>query len=118
MKKIILGSILTCLVAAGVVFAAGEKTEGPVPAHRTESLDQSWQSDFDQYAPVKKCSFNSDCPYGKCKSGQCGGCDFNSDCKGWGKCKSGRCGACDFASDCGKAGFGSCSSGSCTKSPY
>ncbi len=64
----------------------------------------------------KKCSFNSDCPYGKCKSGRCGACSFNSDCKGWGKCKSGRCGACSFSSDC--KGFGKCSGGKCTKSPY
>ena len=66
--------------------------------------------------PNKKCGFDSDCPYGKCKSGQCGGCGFDSDCKGWGKCKSGQCGGCGFDSDC--KGFGKCSSGKCTKSPY
>ena len=65
---------------------------------------------------AKKCSFNSDCKYGKCKSGKCGGCSFNSDCNGWGKCKSGWCGGCSFNSEC--KGFGSCSSGKCTKSPY
>lgn len=66
--------------------------------------------------PRKKCSFNSDCRYGKCKKSRCGGCSFNSDCKGWGKCKSGWCGGCSFKSDC--KGFGSCRSGRCTKSPY
>ncbi len=66
--------------------------------------------------PRKKCSFSSDCPYGKCKRGKCGACGFNSDCKGWGKCKRGRCGGCDFNSDC--KGFGGCKSGRCRKSPY
>lgn len=66
--------------------------------------------------PRKKCSFNSDCPYGKCKKNKCGGCSFNSDCKGWGKCKSGWCGGCSFQSDC--KGFGSCKSGRCSKPPY
>ena len=65
---------------------------------------------------AKKCSFNSDCPFGTCKGGQCGGCSFNSDCKGWGTCKGGWCGGCSFNSDC--KGFGDCSSGKCTKSPY
>jgi hypothetical protein len=64
----------------------------------------------------KKCSFQSDCPYGTCKSGQCGGCSFQSDCKGWGTCKSGQCGGCSFQSDC--KGFGACNSGMCEKSPY
>lgn len=69
-------------------------------------------------APVemKKCSFQSDCPYGTCKNGSCGGCSFQSDCKGWGKCSNGMCGACSFQSDC--AGFGSCKNGMCEKSPY
>jgi hypothetical protein len=66
--------------------------------------------------PRKKCSFNSDCRYGKCKKGKCGGCSFQSDCKGWGKCKGGWCGACSFQSDC--KGWGKCSGGRCTKSPY
>jgi hypothetical protein len=64
----------------------------------------------------KKCSFNSDCRYGKCKKSRCGGCSFNSDCKGWGKCKKGWCGGCSFNSDC--KGFGGCKSGRCKKSPY
>ena len=67
-------------------------------------------------SPLKKCSFNSDCSHGKCKSGKCGACGFNSDCKGWGKCAKGQCGACSFDSEC--KGFGKCSSGKCTKSPY
>lgn len=66
--------------------------------------------------PQKKCSFNSDCRYGKCKKSRCGGCSFNSDCKGWGKCKRGWCGGCSFNSDC--KGFGGCKSGRCKKSPY
>lgn len=65
---------------------------------------------------AKKCSFQSDCPYGTCKSGQCGGCSFQSDCKGWGTCKDGQCGGCSFQSDC--KGFGACNSGHCEKSPY
>ncbi len=65
---------------------------------------------------AKKCSFDSDCPHGKCRSGKCGGCSFDSDCKGWGKCRSGQCGGCSFDSDC--KGFGKCSSSKCTKSPY
>ena len=64
----------------------------------------------------KKCSFQSDCPYGTCKSGQCGACSFQSDCKGWGTCKNGQCGGCSFQSDC--KGFGACNSGHCEKSPY
>lgn len=66
--------------------------------------------------PRKKCSFSSDCSHGKCKKSKCGGCSFNSDCKGWGKCKGGWCGGCSFQSDC--KGFGGCSSGRCRKSPY
>ena len=69
-----------------------------------------------RFEPKKKCSFSSDCRYGKCKKGRCGGCSFQSDCKGWGKCKNGWCGACSFQSDC--KGWGSCRSGRCTKSPY
>lgn len=65
---------------------------------------------------LKKCNFNSDCPYGKCDKHTCGGCSFNSDCKGWGKCSSHQCGRCNFDSDC--KGFGKCSSHRCTKSPY
>jgi len=65
---------------------------------------------------AQKCSFNSDCAYGLCKGGQCGGCSFTSECKGWGTCKSGQCGGCSFNSEC--KGFGDCSSGKCTKSPY
>jgi hypothetical protein len=70
-------------------------------------------------APVpmaKSCSFQSDCPYGTCKNGQCGGCSFQSDCKGWGICKDGQCGGCNFQSEC--QGFGACQSGRCEKSPY
>ena len=39
----------------------------------------------------KKCGFDSDCSHGKCDDGQCGGCSFDSECKGFGSCKSGRC---------------------------
>ena len=66
--------------------------------------------------PKKKCSFNSDCKYGKCSKGKCGACGFKSDCNGWGTCSKGQCGACGFDSDC--KGFGKCSGGKCTKSPY
>lgn len=63
-----------------------------------------------------KCSFNSDCKYGKCSKGKCGACGFTSECNGWGKCSKGQCGACGFDSEC--KGFGKCSKGKCTKSPY
>lgn len=64
----------------------------------------------------KKCGFDSDCSHGKCRSGECGGCSFDSDCNGWGTCESNQCGGCSFDSEC--KGFGKCSSGKCTESPY
>lgn len=120
MKKIILVTILISLMVAGVagvVFAAGGNVDTSMaPVNKSESMDQDFTADIGINISAKKCSFQSDCEYGKCKGGQCGGCDFQSDCKGWGKCKNGQCGGCDFQSDC--KGFGSCSSGQCTKSPY
>lgn len=92
---------------------------GLVIAQRT-AVAQAPSSSPSLFAPeaqqMKKCSFQSDCPYGTCKNGQCGGCSFQSDCKGWGKCSNGQCGACSFQSDC--AGFGACKNGHCEKSPY
>jgi len=54
---------------------------------------QAQQQDVFTPAPeaMKKCSFNSDCPYGKCSKGQCGACSFSSECKGFGTCSGGRC---------------------------
>jgi hypothetical protein len=99
------------------LFAAQQDADADV----TGSQVTAAQTQLSVFAPEpetygKKCSFNSDCPYGKCKGGQCGACSFNSDCKGWGKCKGGQCGACGFDSEC--KGFGKCSGGKCTKSPY
>ena len=98
------------LAALGMVLSF---VLGLVVAHRSADA----QANFTP-APVemKKCSFQSDCPYGTCKSGECGGCSFQSDCKGWGTCKDGQCGGCSFQSDC--KGFGSCNNGRCEKSPY
>ncbi|MBU1240353.1 hypothetical protein KKF84_09535 [Myxococcota bacterium] len=122
MKKTIILSVFIA-VTLGIVVTkqqnAGakqvttvEKTTAPTPT--SESALPIFGAHLESYS--KKCSFNSDCPYGKCKHNKCGSCSFNSDCKGWGKCKSGRCGGCSFNSDC--KGFGKCSSGKCTKSPY
>jgi hypothetical protein len=116
--SVILG-LAICLTIGLVVAQQGDAGADPlVAAVVTASLPAQPVS---VVAPepdtlAKKCSFNSDCPYGTCKGGQCGGCSFNSDCKGWGVCKGGQCGACSFNSDC--KGFGDCSSGNCTKSPY
>lgn len=85
------------------ITGASDLTAGPASTQRDVPL-------------AKRCSFNSDCPYGKCRHGKCGGCSFNSDCKGWGKCRHGQCGGCSFNSDC--KGFGGCTSGHCKRSPY
>jgi len=98
--------------------AATSQAAETYPACTPQNASTTWTGNQagNQAEPYKKCSFNSDCKYGKCKSGKCGSCSFNSDCKGWGKCKSGKCGACSFQSEC--KGFGGCSSGRCKKSPY
>jgi hypothetical protein len=90
--------------------------KGTVTVTQTEPMSQVsvFMPEAETYA--KKCSFNSDCPYGTCTKNVCGGCSFNSDCKGWGKCSNGWCGSCSFNSDC--QGFGSCKNGRCEKSPY
>lgn len=105
-------ALVVCL-GAGLIVAQHADAGAEQPAAATASPPV--------FAPqaemlAKKCSFNSDCPYGQCKSGECGGCSFDSDCKGWGKCKGGQCGSCGFDSDC--KGFGSCSGGRCSQSPY
>ena len=113
------GSLGLCLVAGMLVIglnradaSASSPATAPATAERALPATPATQA-----APLaKRCSFNSDCPYGKCKHGKCGGCSFNSDCKGWGKCKGGWCGGCSFNSDC-KA-FGGCKSGRCKRSPY
>ncbi len=114
-------SLVVCLVLG---FAIAQQREADAqqaqPARMTApqahppSAVSVFTPEPDIYA--KKCSFNSDCPYGTCSHNTCGGCSFNSDCKGWGKCSNGWCGACNFNSDC--QGFGSCKSGHCEKTPY
>ena len=114
MKKVaIIAGIAVCLAFGFVVIQQSEVGAEQVAAQTTSHQLPVTPPAAETY---KKCSFNSDCPYGKCKGGRCGACSFNSDCKGWGKCKGGRCGSCSFASDC--KGFGKCSSGRCTRSPY
>ena len=105
--------ILACLTVGFVVALQQDAGAQQVVAPRAASAPAVFEPAPEMY---KKCSFNSDCPHGKCKKSRCGGCSFNSDCKGWGKCKSGWCGSCSFSSDC--KGFGKCSGGKCTKSPY
>lgn len=111
-----------CLVAIGTISALNQRDADANPP-ATATLKATTQApttvpsvggDAEMFA--KKCSFSSDCPYGKCGKGTCGACSFTSDCKGWGKCDKGRCGACSFSSEC--KGFGGCSSGRCKKSPY
>jgi len=113
-QSFVVAGLFLCLTVA---LAATQ--HGRAVAEQVTSQDRSEPlTIFAQPAEVlaKKCSFNSDCPYGKCTKSTCGGCGFNSDCKGWGKCSKGQCGSCGFDSDC--KGFGKCSGGRCTKSPY
>lgn len=111
MKNLAAG-VAVCLCVACVI-AICDRAEAEPAARSTELAMPSVPA---PQALAKKCSFNSDCHYGKCKRHRCGGCSFQSDCKGWGKCKKGWCGGCSFQSDC--KGFGKCSHGHCTKSPY
>ena len=113
MKNVALAIGIVLLLAVGFIVT-DSNAQPAAPDH--ESYSQQLPVQPPAAETYKKCGFNSDCPYGKCKSGRCGGCGFNSDCKGWGKCKGGWCGSCSFASDC--KGFGKCSGGKCTKSPY
>lgn len=105
-------AIVACLVVGLAVVLVGAQRDANAEQATIEVSIDTPQAD----AVDKKCGFDSDCPHGKCKSGKCGGCGFNSDCKGWGVCKSGWCGGCNFDSEC--KGFGKCSSNKCTKSPY
>ena len=122
-KTVLFGSLLVGLTVGLVLLAQQSTSAAQVPSVGGVTAEVPgdeaapgtlWQ---DTAAPLdKRCSFNSDCPYGTCKSNRCGGCSFNSDCKGWGVCKNGWCGGCSFNSDC--KSFGSCKSGRCEKSPY
>lgn len=129
MKKVLVfGGLFAALTVALVVVQHGSADASAVPAVQVMPATAAPAAPAEQAtAPVpvwqelvqpmaKRCSFNSDCPYGTCKSGRCGGCSFQSDCKGWGKCANGWCGACSFQSDC--KGFGGCRSGRCERSPY
>ena len=126
--------LVACLLAGMVIANQGDATAELASAERGSEVNES-VTDQPEQTPMcqpeaaspelvsprgeplaKKCSFDSDCSHGKCKSGECGGCGFKSDCKGWGKCDKGKCGACSFDSEC--KGFGKCSKGKCTKSPY
>jgi hypothetical protein len=124
MKTLTKPLVIAGIFSLFVIFMASEPSiasndvptvKAPVATavHATAHVDWAPQ---DAEPLAKKCSFNSDCRWGKCKKGRCGGCSFNSDCKGWGKCKKGWCGGCSFQSDC--KGFGGCKSGRCKKSPY
>jgi hypothetical protein len=116
MKALTLIFGLAICLSLGLVVA--ERADARPAAPALQSPAPAFAGTFTPEADplAKKCSFNSDCPFGTCKGGQCGGCSFNSDCKGWGVCKGGHCGGCSFNSDC--KGFGECRSGMCTKSPY
>ena len=109
MKYLLIGMTISFVFVVGFVISQPD-------ANAEQAVVEQLVVDNPQAEPVKKCGFDSDCPHGKCKGGQCGACGYDSDCKGWGKCKGGQCGACGFDSDC--KGFGKCSSGKCTKSPY
>ena len=93
------GSLGLCLVAGMLVVglnraAASASSPAAAPAARAPATAERAlpAAPATQAAPLaKRCSFNSDCPYGKCKHNKCGGCSFNSDCKGFGGCKNGRC---------------------------
>ncbi len=113
--SLVLGFALA-LALGLVVSHDAEACQTAQAAQQTPALDPLSVFTPEAIPLAKKCSFNSDCPFGNCKSGQCGGCSFNSDCKGWGVCKGGWCGGCSFNSDC--KGFGDCRSGKCEKSPY
>ena len=107
MKFLLVGAALSLGLVFGMI--AGQQQANANSATVSASVDDLQGATID-----KKCSFDSDCSHGKCRSGKCGGCSFNSDCKGWGICKDNQCGNCNFNSDC--KGFGSCSSNKCTKS--
>jgi len=119
-------AIFALLAVAGVASAdrapTSQDTATAAPQSSAVTVTRAWTTAFPERLmsmpadPLKKCGFDSDCSHGKCKSGKCGGCGFDSECKGWGKCKSGQCGACGFDSEC--KGFGKCKSGKCEKSPY
>ena len=113
--------LVVCLLAGFVIAEQGDATAEQAsvdePVAEQTPADVAPTCENAKGEPLaKKCSFNSDCSHGKCKSGKCGGCSFKSDCKGWGKCSKGQCGACSFDSEC--KGFGKCTKGKCTKSPY
>jgi len=105
-KRLLIALGVVTVLALGITAAVGAQSSTLVD-------DQTWSI---QAAEAPKCSFNSDCKYGKCGSGKCGYCDFNSDCNGYGVCSDHQCGRCSFSSDCGS--FGPCSSGRCEKSPW
>lgn len=65
------------------------------------------------FAPINTafaCGSDSSCRVGKCKSGSCGHCGSDSDCKGHSKCHSGMCNSCGSDSNCA---VGKCKSGQC-----
>jgi hypothetical protein len=119
MKKILVAAMVLFLTVGFVVVknqsAKAENTKKEI-ATQTQKVNLTAITETEIIPLSKKCSFNSDCKYGKCKGNKCGSCSFKSDCKGWGVCKSNKCGGCSFKSDC--KGFGDCKSGRCTKSPY
>jgi hypothetical protein len=118
-SALVVAGVFICLTVGLVITQQTNAGAEPVTAGQLTAA-QSPAAQVPIFNPepemAKKCSFSSDCPYGKCSKGKCGACSFTSDCKGWGKCSKGQCGACSFSSEC--KGFGKCSGGRCTKSPY
>jgi len=111
-RLLVLITFLAAITMVGIASSQPTATAEPA-GDATVALDVDWDAVL--YAG-KKCNFDSDCSHGKCRSGQCGGCNYNDECNGWGICKGNQCGSCNFDSEC--SGFGKCSSGKCTESPY
>jgi len=120
MKSVFLGvGMFACLMAGVLAVQQRDATADQAMVERApaEAAAEAQDECLTQVdSSEKKCSFNSDCKYGKCAKGVCGSCGFTSDCNGWGKCSGGQCGACGFDSEC--KGFGKCDKSKCTKSPY
>lgn len=116
MKKTAILAGLVAVLTIGLIYVASQADAEQVTPTKASAATSALPIVPPAPEAMKKCGTDSHCPYGKCKGGTCGACNFNSDCRGWGKCKGGMCGACDYDSDC--KGFGKCSGGRCTKSPY
>src|SRR3569623_740774 len=113
MKLWMVGLFVLSCAACGASDHKASATAVPVPVYEADnaklvaSIDTSMVFGT-QAEPM--CSTSSDCTFGTCTSGKCGGCSTSSDCKGNGTCSSGTCGHCSTSSDCS---VGTCSSGTC-----